>query len=185
MISGFDGTELGTVYGDAAGDFFGAKVRGVGDVDGDGFDDFAVGADGHDGKGPESGLVRVFSGVDLSVLYSWNGDANGDQMGSSIATGGWGLTPGFSDVIVGMRTDDDNGVDSGAARVFSGMSGSVLFTFLGDSAGDEFGTSVAGGKDLNGDGWNDFVVGAPLRRRRRGRRGHGARPHPASTARSF
>jgi len=67
---------------------------------------------------------------------------------------------GCPDFIVGIVEDNPNGTDSGSARVFSGVDGSVLYTFDGDSAGDRFGWSVSGAGDVNGDGFDDLIVGA-------------------------
>ena len=55
-------TTLYMFNGDSAGDFFGRSVSGAGDVNGDGFDDLIVGAEGDDNNGTDSGSVRVISG---------------------------------------------------------------------------------------------------------------------------
>ena len=60
---------------------------------------------------------------------------------------------GFADLIVGSPGGDNNGAESGRARVFSGADGSILYTFDGDYPGDRFGTSVSGAGDSNGDGY--------------------------------
>ena len=44
--------------------------------------------------------------------------------------------------------------------MLSGSDGSVLYDFVGDSAGDGFGTSVSGAGDVNGDGLADFIAGS-------------------------
>ena len=65
------GTAQVAVYsGDSAGDSLGRSVAGLGDVNGDKVPDFAVGAIGDDQNGTNSGLVRVFSGADLSLRSS-------------------------------------------------------------------------------------------------------------------
>ncbi len=58
--------------------------------------------------------------------------------------------------------DDNNGDASGSARVLSGIDGSTLYTFNGDTESDYFGRSVSGAGDVNGDGFADLIVGAIL-----------------------
>ena len=160
VFSGLDGSVLHTFLGDAAGDNFGVSVSGAGDVNGDGFDDLIVGAYRDDDNGTYSGSARVFSGVDGSVLHTFRGDTTEDRFGRSVSAAGDVNGDGFADLIVGADGDDDNGSYSGSARVFSGVDGSVLHTFLGDAAGNRFGTSVSGAGDVNGDGFADLIVGA-------------------------
>ena len=79
----------------------------------------------------------------MGISVSGAGDVNGD---------------GFADLIVGANRDDNNGSVSGSARVYSGIDGNVLHTFIG-AAGD-LGVSVSGAGDVNGDGVADLIVGA-------------------------
>ena len=72
------------------------------------------------------------------------GDVNGDWV---------------EDLIVGASRDDTIAEDSGSAHVFSGADGSTLYNFYGDSEGGWFGTSVSGAGDVNGDGFDDVIVG--------------------------
>ena len=159
VFSGADGSVIYTFDGLAAGDRFGHSVAGAGDVNQDGIPDLVVGAPFHDSGGPNSGRVQVFSGADGSLLYTFDGDSTNDQMGTDVAAAGDVNQDGFGDIIVGMPDDDNNGVRSGAARVFSGIDGSTLFTFDGDQANDNLGYSVGGAGDTNGDGCDDLVVG--------------------------
>ncbi len=162
VFSGATGAILYTFNGDAADDLFGYSVSGAGDVNGDGFDDLVAGAPFDDDNGDASGSARVFSGKDGAILYTFNGDAAGDQLGWSVSGAGDIDGDGFDDLIVGAPFDDNNGADSGSARVFSGANGAVLYTRSGNSAGDGFGRSVSGAGDVNGDGFDDLIVGAPL-----------------------
>lgn len=93
------------------------------------------------------------------LLFDLPGEAAGNRFGYSVA--GIGDVNGDStpDWAAGAPFSDENGSMSGSVRVFSGLDGSELFEFLGDSAGDLFGSSVAGG-DVNGDGRADLIVGA-------------------------
>ena len=147
-------------YGEAAGDNFGWSASGAGDVNADGFDDVIVGAPFNDNNGPESGSARVFSGADGSVLYTFNGAAIGYEFGVSVSGAGDVNLDGYDDVIVGSHLASVNGFGSGSAWVFSGVDGSVLYNFHGDTAGDRFGVSVSGAGDVDADGCDDVIVGA-------------------------
>ena len=160
VFSGADGSILYTFSGDGSADFFGISVSGAGDVNGDGYADLIVGAHGDDPNGSLSGSARVFSGLNGSILYTFNGDGAGDQFGKAVSGAGDVNGDGYADLIVGAHLDNNNGFSSGSARVFSGVDGSILYTFNGDGAGDEFGKSVSAAGDVNGDGHTDLIVGA-------------------------
>ncbi len=160
VLSGMDGSTLYTFNADSAGDKFGTSVSGAGDVNGDGRADLIVGAYGDHNNGTDSGSARVLSGMDGSTLYTFNGDSEFDRFGISVSGAGDVNGDGRDDLIVGAPWDDNNGPYSGSARVLSGIDGSTLYTFNGDSARDGFGRSVSGAGDVNGDGFADLVVGA-------------------------
>ena len=154
--------KLHTFYGDAAWDTFGNAVAGAGDVNKDGYADVIVGAMQDDDNGLECGSARVLSGLDGAVLYTFYGDSDWDIFGISVAGAGDVNADGYADVIVGASGDDDYGASSGSARVFSGVDGSILYTFYGGASHDCFGISVAGAGDVNKDGYSDVIVGANL-----------------------
>jgi len=62
---------------------------------------------------------------------------------------------------VGAGLNDGGGSNAGRAYVYSGQTGILLYTFTGEAADDYFGTSVSGRGDVNNDGYDDLIVGAP------------------------
>ncbi|MEE9128082.1 MAG: integrin alpha, partial [Planctomycetota bacterium] len=119
-----------------------------------------VGAFLDDNNGTDSGSARVFSGKDGNILYTVNGDSAGDYFGFTLSGAGDVNKDGSPDLIVGAFLYDNNGTDSGSARVFSGKDGKILYTFNGDSTGDQFGRFVSGAGDVNKDNFADLIVGA-------------------------
>ena len=119
-----------------------------------------IGQRSHISTGDISGLRAVYGWGPERKFYTFYGDAAYDYFGTSVAGAGDVNQDGYADVIVGAPYDDDNGSYSGSARVLSGVDGSILYTFLGDSAEDRFGYSVAGAGDVNQDGYDDLIVGA-------------------------
>jgi len=163
VYSGVDGALLYTFSGVGPDDFLGFAVSEAGDVNGDGFDDVIVGAS----ESRQAGLVgagyaRVYSGKDGSTLFTFFGDGVDDKFGAAVGGGGDVNADGIPDLIVGAPTDDNNGMDSGMARVFSGADGSVLYSIDGFGGGFEFGDSTQFAGDVDGDGFDDFIVGAPF-----------------------
>ena len=148
VFSGSDGSVLHSFRVGSMSGFLETSASGAGDVNGDGVADVIVGASG-DAK------AQVFSGSDGSVLHDFNGASAGSIFGRSVSGLGDVNGDGFADVIVGAPGDA-----SGTAQIFSGSDGSVLAVVNGDSAGDNFGVSVSGAGDVNGDGVEDFIVGA-------------------------
>lgn len=104
------------------------------------------------------------SSVQLTLLYQRSGAA-GDGFGESLAAGGDIDSNGTADWLAGALTADTNGVsESGKVFVFSGGTGSLLYTKVRTDTqffADHYGFSVAAPGDVNGDGWADFIVGTP------------------------
>ncbi|MFN3262781.1 MAG: hypothetical protein ACE37J_19715 [Pikeienuella sp.] len=155
----------------------------VGDVNGDGFADFIVGAPQSTTADPSGGKVHVIFGTasglpaatEVAALDGVNGftivgETEGDEAGFSLAAGDVN-GDGIDDIVVGARYAATNGAYSGAAYVvfgktdafgqelsLSSLNGDDGFRFLG-GAGDQAGRSVAAG-DVNGDGIDDVLIGA-------------------------
>src|SRR5690606_15555069 len=99
--SGRDGALIWARSGPTAGARLGFAVAGVGDVDGDGRDDFAAGAFGEGPNGAQSGRVYVWSGASGALLHTFAGAAAGDQLGWAVAGLGDVDGDGRADILVG------------------------------------------------------------------------------------
>jgi len=146
------------VGGMAAGERHGAAVAIVGDLNGDGRAEFAIGAPG---AASGFGLVRMYSGVDGSLLWAIQGPTSGSSFGASLAGLGDVDGDGLADLAIGAPLASFTGlVGCGIIRVVSGVSGATLRTFRGDSSGDHMGWSVGSAGDIDHDGVPDIIGGA-------------------------
>ena len=151
---------LYSIDGDSPDERFGLAVSGVGDLNSDGHDDFIVGACQDSTNGNQAGEVRVFSGVDGSLMFRVLGESSGDFFGNAVSGAGDVNADGTPDFIVGAIWDaNSTGNFAGSASVFSGVDGSLIHKFEGGE-NDFFGTRVSGVGDVNSDGHADVVVGA-------------------------
>lgn len=141
-----------SVAGEAPGDQFGWLFENLGDIDGDGANDYVVTAPGH---ASNRGRIYVYSGADGSELFRFTGEATGARLGLGIDLAGDIDADGVPDVIVGAPN-----VGPGFAYVLSGVDGSLLNRFEGENPGDQFGFQVARAGDVDGDGRDDVMVGA-------------------------
>ena len=153
---------LYTFDGSQPGERLGWSVVGPGDLNGDGVPDVLAGGPGDFIGGSFPGIVRAYSGLDGSVLYTVSGQQNADGFGMALAALADIDGDGRPDFAVGAPYDDATGADSGSAYVFSGASGTLIRKVNGGGAGDAFGWSLCDGGDFNGDTMPDLAVGAPL-----------------------
>jgi hypothetical protein len=153
-LAGAGGT-LYTVHGDAAGDGFGTSLAALGDVDGDGRGDLLVGAPQLASGGP--GYARVLSGANGAVLRTHPGTAAGDRQGLGLI----GLADLDGDGVPDYAVGAPGEAGAGRVRVHSGANGAVLRTHAGAAAGDEFGYALGARTDVDRDGIEELVVGAP------------------------
>jgi hypothetical protein len=155
----------------------GSSVATAGDVNGDGYSDIIVGATGYADAITNEGGAFVWhgsgSGVNGNVDgYPDNAEwvVDGDQLdgylGQSVSTAGDVNGDGYADVIVGAHLFNQGETDEGAVWLYLGSDSGLQTTSgnfdQGNQAGAWFGYSVATAGDVNGDGFADVIVGAPL-----------------------
>ncbi len=156
----------------------GNDVASAGDVNGDGYDDIVVGAQFYDDGEASEGGAFVFLGGPLGIVGTTLADAatklesNQAQarFGSDVDCAGDVNGDGYDDIIVGASAWDGDQPDDGAAFLYLGgpdgiASGgpevaATIFVFNQTNA--RLGTSVAGAGDVDGDGYDDILLGGRL-----------------------
>jgi len=159
------------LLGDAEEDYAGLGVAGVGDTDGDGLSDIAVGAPYFDLDAGDEGQAALFLGpltatASLSEAWaSFRGGTTGDRVGVAIAAAGDANLDGLADLWVGSELDNSESYAGAVYLLLGPLSGTLgaedaQAKLYGEDMADSAGSAIGGGGDLNGDGLPDLVVGA-------------------------
>ena len=172
--------------GVVAGDQAGRSVSSAGDVNGDGFDDVIVGALGSDLGSLNAGAAYVIfggqgltgdsslAGVGTTIGgFRLTGETTGDLAGRSVSSAGDVNGDGFGDVVIGANGEDSGGANAGTSYVVfggQGLTGSITTSDIGGSVagiriigaevGEGSGGSVSSAGDIDGDGFDDLIIGA-------------------------
>jgi hypothetical protein len=168
--SGLAASPVWTAESDQASASFGASVGSAGDMNGDGRDDVIVGAPLYDGGQTDEGRAVVYlgstSGVESTVFWAAESDQASAQLGVSVASAGAVNGDCFADVIAGANLYDAGQTDEGRAFVYYGAAEDVTspapWSARSDQESAQLGYSVASAGDVNGDGYDDVIVGANL-----------------------
>lgn len=186
-LSSLNGASGFIINGIDINDFSGTSVSAAGDVNGDGIDDLIVGASLADpNSNNEAGEVYVVLGqaggftspLELSTLggstgFIIEGVSGDDLTGVSVSSAGDFNGDGIDDIIIGARGVSTVASDAGASYVIFGqttlptsplvlssLNGTNGFVINGIDENDFSGTSVSSAGDVNGDGYDDLIIGA-------------------------
>ncbi len=158
-----------TAGGIASFDKFGTGLANIGDLNGDGFDDAAVGMPYRDGGNTDEGAIRIYlgnaGGLNSTPLMTLEGEQDFAYFGAEITAAGDVNNDGFDDMLIGIPDFDVSCSDDGVAFVYFGSVDGFTeypnWVYFGDDCGDKYGFAVAGNMDINSDGFDDILIGSP------------------------
>ena len=174
-LSNADASFIGENIEDISGD----SISGAGDVNGDGYDDILIGVSSNNKGGYGAGQTYLIFGKTIGWAMDTNlsasdasflGEETRDWAGYSVDCAGDVNGDGYDDILIGAWGNTEGGEEAGESYLILGKSSGWTMdnllsnsdaSFLGDTKNDQSGRSVAGGGDINGDGHDDIVIGAP------------------------
>lgn len=168
--------------GESEEDEFGHCVTGIGDINNDTFDDFAISALYSSEGGLFAGKTYIYFGnttdkwsknmASVSVELTFIGESDWDESGISVAGAGDVNDDGYDDFLIGAHISNDGGSKSGKSYLILGNTrenfgfltnlSKANASYIGEAAYDQSGWSVAGAGDVNDDGYDDFLISAHL-----------------------
>jgi hypothetical protein len=158
------------IDGEGNYDRLGSALLAVGDLDGDSTTDVAMSALYEDFGAGDGGAVYILDGITSSddvasaAVASVHGEVSGGTLGGAVGGGTDVDGDTYDDLIIGY---DEDSSSAGSVGVFYGpLSTGLLYSdadvsLTGENSSDLAGNAVAGIRDLDGDGYDELLVGAP------------------------
>jgi len=161
VISGVDLESPTTIYTQSGPDqrfaFFGLYVQLLADTNNDGRADFTASSREDVGGLRRAGKIKIFSGLDNSLLQQYDGIEQTELFGASLTDTGDLNNDGYGDVAA-AGLNSSNG--AGKADIFQNKGGIKWEKVPGGSAGEGLGSDIDGGGDANNDGLPDLILGS-------------------------
>lgn len=150
----------------SGGQMFGDCTHPTGDVNGDGFDDLAVGAYAFEAsRGRALLYLGSRQGLERQPAWESQGEAAGDWYGYGVAAAGDVNGDAYDDLLTGAKYNDAAGADAGKAYLFTGskrgLPAQATWTHGGSKAAANASVRVSTAGDVNGDGFADVLVSSP------------------------
>lgn len=155
-----------SVSPDSPNTFFGDCTHPTGDLNGDGYDDLAVGAYGFDqGRGRIQLFLGGPQGLSRKPVWQSLGDDQRDWYGYGIGAAGDINGDGIDDLQAGAKYNDQGGHDAGKAYLYLGRREGLPvkpdWTWLGPGPDANATVRITTAGDVNGDGYADLLITAP------------------------
>jgi hypothetical protein len=166
--SGLSTSPAWAVESNQANAQLGVSVAAAGDVNGDGYGDVIVGANLYDNGQSDEGAAWVYLGsaTGLSQTAAWSAEGNQtiSNFGRAVAPAGDVNADGYDDVLVGAKDFSSPELHEGRAFLYlggpAGLSATPAWISESNQASSEYAISHHGAGDVNGDGFDDVIVGA-------------------------
>jgi FG-GAP repeat/Secretion system C-terminal sorting domain len=160
---GLDLNSVSLIDGDTSYAGFGCAVASAGDINGDGFSDVIVGSNAYSNLENNEGAVYLFlgspNGIDSIPSTVIESNVSNMEFGKSVASAGDVNGDGYGDIIVGTTLLDSSFIYLGSP---TGITPSPNMKLHDNGSFGSFGGSVASAGDVNGDGYSEVIVGAPI-----------------------